>query len=436
MRWWTGIVVGVSLPVVSFAQETRSNEMRGLQERLKVLEERLDKLDRVEAIKEVAEYICPGGEIFDALPPGGRCPDGQVPNERRTFRALPFSRRESLADKIQAAIEEAEAKRVAIGGSARGIAQQVLNAEDDNRLFWTESVDVFFLSRPSFFSMFFADLEAINGVGPDEVVGSRSGLNTDAQTLGRAEGVRVRELWLHLRFLRDRLNVVGGKVDLTNVFDRNAVANDETTKFLNAALVNSPVLKPPANGPGLAVRYEPGRDIGVGLAAQAPNASSSRPAEDVYLIAEIDYRTHVLDGREGNYRLWGRQGRVPDALDNRTWGTGVSFDQQVSTLATAFVRAGIGRTEGTSEPEYAWSAGVQMLAPAQAFRRDGAGVAFSRQVAPDGAERVGEGYYRHVFTDRLALSLDLQWLFSGTNAVTGQSQTNVVIPGLRATVDF
>ena len=96
----------------------------------------------------------------------------------------------------------------------------------------------------------------------------------------------------------------------------------------------------------------------------------------------------------------------------------------------------IGRTEDASEPEYAWSTGVQILAPGRAFRKDGAGVAFSRQVDADGTESVGEGYYRHVFTDRLALSFDLQWLFSGTNVVTGESNTNVVIPGLRAMIDF
>lgn len=418
MRWWAWIVVGlVVLPAVSFAQETKSNETRALQERVKVLEERLDKLDRVEAIKEVAEYVCPGGEISDALPPGGRCSDGSVPDERRTFRVLPFSRRESLADKIEAAIAEAETKRVAIGGSARGIAQQVLNTTDDNHLFWTEALDVFFLSRPSVYSTFFADVEAINGTGPDEVVGSRSRLNADAETLDGAEGVRVRELWLQLHLLKSRLDVVAGHVDLTSFFDRNAVANDETTKFLNTALVNNPVLKQPPNGPGVAVRYEPGGNIGVGFGAQAPTDTASRPAEDAYLIAEIDYQTHALFAREGNYRLWGRQGRVSDALDNSRWGVGASLDQQMTAFATAFVRAGFGQVEDASEPEYAWSTGVEILAPSRTLRKDGTGVAFSRQVDADGAESIGEAYYRHVFTDQLALSFDLQWLFSGTNVM-------------------
>jgi hypothetical protein len=392
MRWWAGIVLGcVVLPAVSLAQETKSKETRALQERVKVLEERLDKLDRVEAIKEVAEYVCLGGEISTGLPPGGHCPDGSVPDERRTFRARPFSRRESLADKIDEAIAEAETKRVAIGGSARGLAQQVLNTTDDNRLFWTESLEVFFLSRLSVYSTFFADVEAINGIGSDEVVGSRSCLNTDAETLGGAEGVRLRELWLQLQLLKSRLNVVVGHVDLTSFFDRNAVANDETTKFLNTALVSNLISRQPPNGPGVAVRYEPGGNIGVGFGAQAPNDTASRPAEDAYLIAELDYQTHALFAREGNYRLWGRQGRVSDALDNSTWGVGASLDQQMTASATVFVRGGFGQVEGATEPEYAWSTGVEVLAPSRTLRKDGAGVAFSRQVDADGAESVGKG---------------------------------------------
>ena len=56
-----------------------SPETQRLQERIRVLEERLDRLDRVDVIKKTVEYVCPGGEIFDQAPPGGRCPDGSRP---------------------------------------------------------------------------------------------------------------------------------------------------------------------------------------------------------------------------------------------------------------------------------------------------------------------------------------------------------------------
>ena len=76
-------------------------------------------------------------------------------------------------------------------------------------------------------------------------------MNTDAETLGgQDEKLTAREVWLGLRFINDRLDFFVGKLDSTNYFDRNVFANDETSQFLNAALVNNPMLKQPPNGPG------------------------------------------------------------------------------------------------------------------------------------------------------------------------------------------
>ena len=190
---WTGallllIAIDVSnSPAQEEAAPDREESERTLNERVRALEERLDRLDRVETIKKVEEYLCPGGEIDDAPPPGGRCLDGSVPEARVTFRKMPFSRRESLTEKIEAALQEAESKRVAIGGSARGILQQTLNSKEDDALFAEGSVDLFLLSRPMARSIFFVDLESIGGAGPDSVLGSRSRLNADAETLGVAD---------------------------------------------------------------------------------------------------------------------------------------------------------------------------------------------------------------------------------------------------------
>jgi hypothetical protein len=92
-------------------------------ERTRVLEERLKKLEQVEVIKKTVEYVCPGGEILDQPPPGGRCPEGGRPQVRETVRKETFSRRESISEKIEAALQEAEAKKVAVGGSARATLQ-------------------------------------------------------------------------------------------------------------------------------------------------------------------------------------------------------------------------------------------------------------------------------------------------------------------------
>lgn len=439
MKRWIGtlfLFVVMSFGI-SWAQESDPQETESaLSERVKALEERLGRLDRVETIKKVEEYLCPGGEIYEVPPPGGRCADGTIPEGRVTFRKMPFSRRESLDDRIETALEEAETKRVAVGGSARGILQQVFNSEEDDKLFSTGAVDLFFLSRPAIFSTFFVDLESIGGAGPDELLGSRSRFNADAETLGVTDEVKVREAWLHFKLLDDRMRIVGGKIDLTNYFDRNAVANDETSQFLNTALVNNPLLKQPPNGPGLAVQYQTGGEVGMALGIQSPNNTASTITEKIYAVAEIDYHSHFFFEREGNYRLWGRVGSVSEELKKKTWGVGFSLDQQIAARLILFARAGIGRTEGENRKAYAWSAGFQLASPFAASSKDRTGLAFSRQVEPESTESIAEGYYHHILTDRLWVSLDLQWLISGRNRITGDENENIFIPGIRTTVNF
>ncbi len=438
MRYRIGLSILLMGVLFSGIASAAGEEEKSLRERVRALEERLGKLDRVEVIKKVTESVCPDGEVYDTLPPGGRCPDGTIPEERATFRKIPFSRRESISERIEAAILEAESKKVAVGGSARGIVQQILHGRESDHLFSTGSVDLFFLSRPMVFSTFFLDLEATGGGGPDETVASRSRLNADAETLGVGvtDQVKVREAWLYFKLLSERLRIVGGKLDLTNYFDRNAVANDETTRFLNTAFVNNPLLKQPPNGPGLALLFESRGEFTAGAAIQSSNNSASAISEKVYAVAELGLRTHLFFSKTGNVRLWGRTGRLPESLETKTWGAGVSVDQQVTPRVTLFARAGIGRTEREREAAHAWSTGFALLSPLRAWIRDRMGVAFSRQAEPGGSENIAEGYYHHFVSDRLAVAFDLQWLFSGIHSATGQRQRHVVVPGIRTTIGF
>jgi len=356
-----------------------------LQERIRVLEERLDKLEQVEVIKKTVEYVCPGGEIFDQLPPGGRCPDGQRPQIRETVRKSTLSRRESIAEKIEAALQDAEAKKVSVGGAARGGIQQVINGRDgQNKLFGEGSLDLILLARPMVRTTLFVDLEAIAGPGPDRRLGSLSRVNADAETLGgQDEKLTAREVWLGLRLINDRLDLFVGKLDTTNYFDRNVFANDETSQFLNAALVNNPMLKQPPNGPGGVVRWDAGRDLGFSLGAHAPNDLGKDLAGGPYVIGEIDF--HSARFIDGNYRLWARTSTLPTDHRRQTWAAGVSLDQRLTPQFGVFARAGFSRTEGVSRTSYAASTGLQWTGPLWDRPRDrlGVGYSFQREVPGD-----------------------------------------------------
>ena len=115
---------------------------------------------------------------------------------------------------------------------------------------------------------------------------------------------------------------------------------------------------------------------------------------------------------------------------------GISFDQEIYPRATAFVRAGIGKTERENENAYAGSAGVELRAIFESVMRDRMGLVFSRQVNRNASENLDEEYQHHCLTYRLAVAFDLQWLFTGTNTITGGKNRNIVIPRLRTTVNF
>jgi len=413
-----------------------SPETQRLQERIRALEERLDRLDRVDVIKKTVEYICPGGEILDAAPPGGRCPDGSRPQLRDTVRQSSVARRESIGEKIEAAIQDANAKKVAVNGSVRGALQQVANAkEGQNELFGQGAFDLTLLYHPMALTTLFVDLEAIAGPGPDKKLGSLSRVNADAETLGdQDEKLTLREAWLWLRFVNDRLDFFVGKLDLTNYFERNVFANDETSQFLNAALVNNPMLKQPANGAGITLRWDAGRDLGFSLGGQTSHDFVEDLLSEPFVIGEIDYHATFLI--EGNYRLWARVSSLETNHKRQMYGGGISIDQLLTPQFGVFVRAGLNQIEGISQTFFAASGGLRWVGPLWNRPRDRVGVGYSFQRDMEGDEQITEVYYNLFLTDYLSVIGNVEWLIHGPNQVAGGTNNNVVIPGIRAVVVF
>ena len=447
--WRRLAVVPVVLPFLGLAMMADAvraedpPETQRLQERIRVLEERLDKLERIEVIKKTVEYVCPGGEISDQPPPDGRCSDGSRPFLRDTVRKYALARREPISEKIDAAIQDADAKKVAVGGAARGILQQVANAEEgQNQLFGEGSIDLTLLYHPMVRTTLFIDFEAIGGRGPDRKLGTLSRVNADAETLNAVGGVggtdeklTIREAWLWLKFVNDRLDFFGGQLDLTNYFDRNVFANDETTQFLNQALVNNAMLKQPVNGVGMTLRWDAGRDLGFSLGAQTTHVLDEDLWSEPFVIGEIDYHTtfHI----EGNYRLWVRvTSQSPPNRERQMYGGGISIDQLLTPQLGVFVRAGVNQIESISRTFFAASGGLRWTGPLWNRPRDRVGVGYNFMRDVPGDEQVMEAYYNLFLTDHLSVSGNVEWLIHGPNQVTGGVNNNVVIPGVRVVVVF
>ncbi|HLG29319.1 MAG TPA: hypothetical protein VI387_03840, partial [Candidatus Brocadiales bacterium] len=284
--------------------------IKGLEEMVDELKDRADLMDITEEIRRVQEYACPNGHIFPVMAEDKKCPVcGLKQQARQHYKSFKFARRESVAERIEAALKEEFEKRVLLGVSSTGIFQQLISSDKGEKGFAEGSFDLLFISRPLLYTTFFIDLEAIGGNGPDELIGSFSVLNRDAGTLqdeDRVDRVSVREVWLQSFLLQERLRLVGGKIDLTNYFDSNTLANDETTQFITGAFVNNPTMEVPENGPGLAALFDTKRGLTLGLGLQSTDNSGFGITDNIYAITEIGYRAHFFFGREGNYRLWGR----------------------------------------------------------------------------------------------------------------------------------
>ena len=238
-------------PVVSKRLE---NRLEKLEEAVQDLTGRAALMDTAEEIRKVTEYVCPNGHGFETMSEDGKCRIcGLNLKEREHFKKFKFARRESISERISTALEEEFKKRILVGASGTGVFQQILNDGEGRHSSAEGSLDLLFIGKPLTYMTFFVDLEAIGGNGPDEFIGNISGLNDDAGSLQDEDGVdriSVREVWLQSELLKQHVRLVAGKIDLTNYFDSNSIANDETTQFITSAFVNNRTLEVPRERAG------------------------------------------------------------------------------------------------------------------------------------------------------------------------------------------
>jgi carbohydrate-selective porin OprB len=330
---------------------------------------------------------------------------------------------------------EPSTRLVTINGILRGGLQWIATGEQARHVvFGSGSLDLNVVVRPTDYARVFLDVEALGGRNPDQALGSLSRLNHDVDQLeGSERKLIVRELWLRLALLDGQVRFSVGKLDPAHYFDRNFFAEDDATQFLDSALLNNPMLKPPPNGPGAALRVSVG-DWRYAFGVHAPDDVDGDLSGLPYLIGELG-RRNIFPLR-GHYRLWARLGSLPENRDRLTWGSGLSIDQLVTRQIGVFLRAGLSRNQDEDFTSHAWSGGLQ-VAPTWLDRpkdKFGAGYSFQREVS--GREELVEVYYTLGVADWLSLTANVQWLLSGPNQVRGGTNHNVVIPGIRVLLLF
>jgi len=348
--------------------------------------------------------------------------------------SLPTTRDE--LERRQATIAKAEPEELfSINGGLLGTMQWIArNGPATGSVFGSGSLDVNVIVRPTPTARFFVNAEALGGPGADQSLGTLSGLDTDALRLdGRQARFRVREAFLRLSWLDEHVRFSVGQLDVQHYFDRNFFAEDETTQFLDAALLNNPLLRPPPYGPGAAIRVSVG-DWRFACAVDAPDDITGDLSGLPYIIGELG-RRDILPLR-GHYRWWARVTSVPEDRRRTTWASGLSIDQLITPELGVFFRAGLSRSDGEDLTSRALSAGVQATPSWLGRANDKAGIGYSIQREPPGEEQLVEAYYTVALANWVFVSANVQWVVSGPNQVTGGTNRHVVVPALRALLLF
>lgn len=234
---------------------------------------------------------------------------------------------------------------------------------------------------------------------------------------------------------REQIELTVGKMDPFLFFDQNAIADDETTRFLNKVFVHNPLLD--AGGdiggdaygftPGVRVAYtrKPDRtsswSASLGLFAAGEAASFGGGLSKPLLLAQLDTSRRLWDGLPGNYRVYAwRNAQASDhdgtGAVHAGWGT--SVDQRLSDSYTGFLRYGQ-QAKGSPRVDRALTLGMEVDGRQWGRGADGLGLALGwlhssaayRAAQGTGAqEQVWELYYRYQFNDKVQITPDLQWI--------------------------
>lgn len=292
-------------------------------------------------------------------------------------------------------------------------------------------------------------IETGSGNGVQDEIVSFWRVNDDAVVLDGT--LEVTEAWYEHTSFGNTMDITVGKLDLTNYFDGNEVANNEKEQFLATGFVNNIAVEFPFNGPGARISYSPVKFLDMSLGWQQGDAFYEDLNEEPFLIAEAGFKPDFT-GHPGNYRLYGwinyadhEKLANPQKDEEPGWGIGISFDQSITDSLTWFGRAGYQDNE-IYPVETALSTGGELKGSLWGRTEDtlgfAAGVALLSNDYEDVLEAMGtdpgdewhyEVYYRIAVNEHLTLSPDVQVV---TNALGDNDFGTVVVAGLRGQFTF
>ena len=374
-------------------------------------------------------------EVF--VDENGQEHDEQVPGSKRvvTYQRERVYRRQTISEKVEEALAAAEEHSVKIGVDAAISTQFAKRTEGsdpliDDHAYALASADLFFTAGIAQNTIFFADIVALSGSPPDAEIQSLTLLNGYTARLERQNELNLREVWLRTELFGQRLALTTGRLDLTNYFDKNALANDESTQYLSDALVNNQMLGLGSNGTGVAAEYDPKNGFRLKFGLQQSNDEATNLSESLFTLSEVGYTFTPFALPEGTYRLWFRTDNTSDSIRK---GTGLSIDQKLTNAVGVFARYGTQDLEGDGRDHF-WSTGVGFQHGVIFNPQDTWGIGYAQMELESGdREKLVEGYYNLLLTERLRLSFHLSHVL---DSPAGGDKFGYLLPGVRLQAAF
>src|SRR5437867_5134592 len=406
---------------------------QALQAQVAALEQRVRDLEAGTVLsqpetrtRKTTVYIDKNSNIYDQPTPGAK--------KTVTYQRERVYRRQSIDEKIQSALEEQSKNSVQVGVSAAIATQAVFQTKGektdaDRHAYPLSSADLFFTARIAQHTVFFADVVGLSGPPPDLETGGLTLLNGFTARLVRQNELNLREAWLRTEVFSQRLALVAGRLDLTNYFDHNNAANDETRQFLSDALVNNPTLNLAVNGSGLAAVYDPKGGFTFKVGIQQSKTEATNLSQSLYSLGEIGYVARPAGLGEGNYRVWYR---TDNSTDRNRKGYGVSLDQKLAPTVTWFGRYGTAQAD--IKRDHFYSGGLQFANGAGFYPGDMWGLGYAHYDTGIGPkERLMEGYYNFAISEKFRLSFHLAHVLEKK---PGQETVGYLVPGIRLQASF
>jgi len=401
------VTLDITLDAAS-AAEAAEFERQLLLEKIATLEKRVGDLETTTVLSEPETRVRRVEVYVD--PATGQEHDEPVPGAKKevTYRRERTYRRQTISEKIDAALEDAATHSVTVGVDAAMATQFAARTKGDidpaHAAYALASADLFFTAGIAQNTLFFADIVGLSGAPPDSEIPTLTLINGYTARLVEQNSLNLREAWLRTEVLKNRLALTAGRLDLTNYFDANAFANDESTQFISDALVNNQMLGLAVNGVGVAAEVDAKNGFRLKFGFQQSSPEPTSLGDSLFTLSEVGYTFTPFSLPEGTYRVWFRtDNSEPDVI--RT-GFGLSFDQKLSQSVGLFARYGQAETDLGDDRFY--SAGVSFQHGFIFNPEDTWGVGYANMDLRTGErEHLIEGYYNLLLTEKLRLSFHL-----------------------------